>query len=147
MGNLKIHPKLGYIIGGECDKKHRARKTRTDSGELCLAYLIENKYIIETSPGWYRLKKEPNLGWRKMEELAGPGDANVKIGWYRIFQEILPAIKKRSKAFRFKWLYNWNYVMQSYELGVDAPTPFPPYRFGLAPPHHDLMYKKRFGNG
>lgn len=146
MGNLKIHPELGYIIGGECDKLHTARKIRTDSGKKCLRYLIEHKHIINISPGWYRLKKIPDLGgWRKLEKLAGGETAADNIAWYRILQDLLPLLKKRNKAFRLKWLHKCNYDLQSFELGVDAPTPFPPYKFGLAPPHQDAMYKKRFG--
>ncbi len=137
--------KLGFIIGGNCDRIHQARRERSLSGKRCIEYLINKAIICETSPGWYRLKKIPAWGWRMIEAKAGEGGANTKIGWYRVIKDLLPLLKKRNKNFRLKWLQKCNEDLQGFEIFIGGDSPLPPFTVRYVPSYNDWIYQERFG--
>jgi hypothetical protein len=135
---------LGYIIGGGCDREHRARKVREETMLVIINHYLNEKLIVKAGPGWFRLKKNLDVDWRELERIAGPG-ADVKIAWYRFKQDLVPAIQEKGKKFRFrlKQLKKWAESVAALQLGMDAESPLGPWEFGYAKAHADGLYQKR----
>ncbi len=148
---VRIHEKHGYIIGGVCDQTHRDRAARERGGDDAVDWLKENGALRHVGGGWWRMTKketkaERELDWRTKEDITGPG-AQRKVGCYRVFNDLLPAFRKRGTAFRLGFFMKCVDDLEGFEFGVSAETPLGPFKHGLIRPHRDAMYKARKEDG
>ena len=148
---VTIQKRHGYIIGGGCDQAHRDRAARERGGSDAVDWLKDARALRHAGGGWWALtrretKAERELDWRAKEAITGAG-AQRKVGVYRVFNDLLPAFRKRGRKFRIGYFLKCVDQIEGFEFGIAAETPLGPYETGYAKPHRDAMYQSRKNDG
>lgn len=137
-----LHPKYGHIMGGNCDHAHQDRRARERGGKSAITWLKDAGALRHVNGGWWRFTKrktkaERAFTWREKEEYVG-GGAETKIGFYRVFQDLTPMFRKRSKAFRLSFLLKCVEDLEGFEFNMTG---------GYQAPHQDGIYQARKADG
>ena len=144
--------KEGYIIGGRCDKTHKARLGRERGAEYFLNWMVD-KNCFSCTRGWYKVVKELHPPRKQMYRLGGLYGGDFEIGMYRLKQEVIEQLYEKGKAFRWKWILRWVKDIASFEFGFYSESPLSiinpdeKFEWGLCPAHRDDIYQSRKARG
>lgn len=144
--------KEGYIIGGNCDKAHRARSKREDGARYFLNWMVR-KNCFSCIRGWYRVVKELYPPRKQMYLLGVLHGGDFEIGIHRLQQEVINQLYKKQKSFRWEWIERWADGIAALEFGVEMDTPLSiispgeKCKFGLCLPWRDDIYQARKARG
>lgn len=143
---VQLDKRLGIIKGGVCEQGFRRRVDRERGAKCAAQYLIDSG-ILRWRQGWLRFTKEPKrLSLQKLHQRIRQytrlDSTEVEIGWRRIMQELLPAIKRYRKGFRKPALLSWAHDLAGLSFEDVGPTRLGPWWFSLGPPVQPALFEK-----
>jgi hypothetical protein len=144
--------KEGYIIGGKCDRVHKARAKREEGTKYFLAWM-KKKNCFSHTRGWYKVVKMLYPPRKEMYRLGGLYGGDFEIGMYRLRQEVMEQLYEKGKAFRWDWMERWVVDIASFEFGCKSESPLSiinpdeKFEWGLCPAHRDDIYQSRKKRG
>ncbi len=140
--------KLGYIVGGVCDRIHRSRRKREEGALNMMELLFEQKHCLEQKGRKVRVVGYPKWNWKEYHRLWG-GDS--EIGMYRFSQIVIPQLIEQTVLVTKTFLRKLAKQVASFEFGVKMDNPLSilegTAEFGLVPPHKDYLYQQRIKDG